>query len=63
MLTYSCLQSIKVKNGYSEQLNGSGLVENNLLPTIYTILDLWGGSKKAFKLEMWSIDEFYIPRQ
>lgn len=54
------LQSLKVKAGYIDQLRDLGLVTDHLLPTIFTLLGLYGGIPKAFKLDIWAIDEFYL---
>ena len=56
-------QSLKVKSGYVDQLRELDLVGARLLPTIFTLLDLYGGIAKAFKLDIWSIDEYYLDRR
>ena len=57
------LQSLKVKSGYIDQLRDLDLVGARLLPVIFGILDLYGGIAKAFKLEIWDVDEFYLDRE
>ncbi|KAI0711424.1 hypothetical protein C8Q76DRAFT_677774 [Earliella scabrosa] len=52
--------SLKVKSGYIDQLRDLDLVGARLLPVVFGILDLYGGFAKAFKLEMWDVDEFYL---
>ncbi|OCH91295.1 hypothetical protein OBBRIDRAFT_887096 [Obba rivulosa] len=52
--------SLKVKSGYIDQLRDLSLVSDYLLPTIFTLLGLYEGISKAFKLDIWSIDEFYL---
>ncbi|KAI9062239.1 hypothetical protein FKP32DRAFT_1593812 [Trametes sanguinea] len=52
--------SLKVKSGYVDQLRELDLVGSRLLPTIFTLLDLYGGIAKAFKLDIWDVDEFYF---
>ncbi|KAI0634826.1 hypothetical protein C8Q77DRAFT_1277694 [Trametes polyzona] len=52
--------SLKVKSGYIDQLRDLDLVGARLLPTIFSLLDLYGGIAKAFKLDIWDIDEFYL---
>ncbi|KAF9818038.1 hypothetical protein IEO21_02999 [Rhodonia placenta] len=52
--------SLKVKSGYIDQLRELGLVYDNLLPSIFTILGLYDGLPKAFKLDIWAIDEYYL---
>ena len=57
------LQSLKVKSGYIDQLRDLDLVGARLLPVVFGILDLYGGIAKAFKLEIWDVDEFYLDRE
>ncbi|KAI0360435.1 hypothetical protein OH77DRAFT_1418351 [Trametes cingulata] len=52
--------SLKVKSGYIDQIRDLDLVGARLLPTIFSLLELYGGIAKAFKLDMWDIDEFYL---
>ncbi|KAI0305195.1 hypothetical protein B0F90DRAFT_1702407 [Multifurca ochricompacta] len=52
--------SMKVKSGYSEHLQELGLVDTHLIPLILNLLQLYGGVGKAVKLDMWSVDQFYI---
>lgn len=52
---------MKVRSGYTEQLRNLDLVATNFIPLILNILNLWTGAGKAFKLDIWSIDEFYLP--
>ncbi|KAI0747035.1 hypothetical protein C8Q80DRAFT_1178930 [Daedaleopsis nitida] len=52
--------SLKVKSGYIDQLRDLDLVGSRLLPAIFGILDLYGGMAKAFKLEVWDVDECYL---
>jgi hypothetical protein len=53
-----------VKSGYSDHLRDLGIVSSHLLPAIYMILELWTQrTKKPFKLEMWSVDDYYISRK
>ena len=53
-------QSLKVKSGYIDQLKDLDLVGSRLLPAVFGLLDLYGGMAKAFKLEIWDVDEFYL---
>ncbi|EJF63887.1 hypothetical protein DICSQDRAFT_145362 [Dichomitus squalens LYAD-421 SS1] len=52
--------SMKVKSGYIDQLKDLDLVGSRLLPVVFGLLDLYGGMAKAFKLEIWDVDEFYL---
>ncbi|CDO70174.1 hypothetical protein BN946_scf184774.g2 [Trametes cinnabarina] len=52
--------SLKVKSGYVDQLRDLALVGERLLPTTFTLLNLYGGMAKAFKLEIWDVDEFFL---
>jgi E3 ubiquitin-protein ligase listerin len=51
---------MKVKSGYSEHLQEIGLVTAHLIPLVLNLLQLYGGVGKAVKLDMWSIDQFYV---
>lgn len=37
-----------------------GLIADYFLPQIFNILGLENGLGKAFKLDMWAVDEFYL---
>ncbi|PIL27721.1 hypothetical protein GSI_10874 [Ganoderma sinense ZZ0214-1] len=52
--------SLKVKSGYIDQLKDLDLVGSQLLPAVFGLLELYGGMPKAFKLELWDVDEFYF---
>jgi len=51
---------MKVKSGYSEHLQELGLVTTHLIPLVLNLLQLYGGISKAVKLDVWSIDQFYV---
>ena len=51
---------MKVKSGYSEHLQELGLVITHLIPLVFNLLQLYGGVGKAVKLDVWSVDQFYI---
>ena len=58
------LQSFKVKSNYIEQLRNDGVVVGHLIPCFLSLLRLDQGSLlKVFKLDIWSVDEFYIDCQ
>ena len=42
---------MKVKSGYVDQLRDLDLLGLKLLPTVFGVLNLYGGMAKAFKLE------------
>ncbi|KAI0316069.1 hypothetical protein OF83DRAFT_1284410 [Amylostereum chailletii] len=54
--------SSKVKSGYGEQLIRSNLISTHFLPIVLHILNVFSvsGPNKAFKLDMWGVDEFYV---
>ncbi|KAI0371298.1 hypothetical protein BV20DRAFT_1035310 [Pilatotrama ljubarskyi] len=52
--------SLKVKSGYIDQIRDLDLVGARLLPVIFSLLELYGGIAKAFKLDIWDLDEFYL---
>lgn len=56
-------QSMKVRSGYSEHLQELGLVGTHLIPLVLNLLHLYEGVGKAIKLDMWSVDQFYIERK
>ena len=51
---------MKVKSGYSEHLQELGLVTTQLIPLVFNLLYLYGGVGKAVKLDVWSVDQFYV---
>ncbi|KAF5340217.1 hypothetical protein D9611_007972 [Ephemerocybe angulata] len=53
--------SLKVKSMYIEQLRNLDIVGSRLLPFIVQILRLDEGLNKAVKVELWAVDEFYVP--
>ena len=54
---------MKVKSGYSEHLLELGLVTTYLIPLVLNLLQLYGGISKAVKLDVWSVDQFYVERK
>ncbi|KAI0336704.1 hypothetical protein GY45DRAFT_1377084 [Cubamyces sp. BRFM 1775] len=52
--------SLKVKSGYIDQIRELDLVGSKLLPAVFGLLNLYGGMAKAFKLDIWDVDEFYL---
>ena len=51
---------MKVRSGYVQHLRSLDIVATRFIPNIFGLLDLYDGMKRAFKLEMWSVDEFYM---
>lgn len=49
-----------MKSGYIDQLRELDLVGSKLLPAVFGLLNLYGGMAKAFKLDIWDVDEFYL---
>ncbi|KAH8102265.1 hypothetical protein BXZ70DRAFT_63905 [Cristinia sonorae] len=52
--------SLKVKSSYIEHLQRLDLVSKHFLPHVLGILGLYGGIAKAFKLDIWAVEEFYL---
>lgn len=57
------IQSFKVKSGYIEQLRNLDLIAVNFIPLFLALLHLEGGLAKAFKLDIWAVNEFYVDRK
>lgn len=51
---------MKVRSGYTEQLRNLNLVDSGFIPLVLDILNLRNGMAKAFKLDIWSVEEFYL---
>ncbi|KAI5996508.1 hypothetical protein F5J12DRAFT_785457 [Pisolithus orientalis] len=51
--------SLKVRSGYFNHLRSLDIVSEHFIPSIFDVLGLLDG-KKVFKLDMWSVDEFYL---
>ncbi|KAI0036224.1 hypothetical protein K488DRAFT_41686 [Vararia minispora EC-137] len=52
--------SAKVRTAYVEQLIFLDVVATHLLPTISALLHI-GPSGKPFKLDIWAVDDFFVP--
>ncbi|KAA1476143.1 hypothetical protein DENSPDRAFT_874439 [Dentipellis sp. KUC8613] len=52
--------SMKVRSGYIEHLRDLDLVSTRFIPMILTLLNLYGGISRSFKLDYWSVDEYYV---
>ena len=46
--------------GYANQLRNMDLVDTVFLPCILDLLDLHGGQGRPFRLEMWSVEEYFV---
>lgn len=57
------LKSLKVKSGYIEHLRRLDLISNHFLPQVLGILGLYNGISKAFKLDIWAVDEYFLDRE
>ncbi|KAI6007012.1 hypothetical protein EDD15DRAFT_2153315 [Pisolithus albus] len=51
--------SLKVRSGYVNHLRSLDIISQYFIPNIFDILGLLDG-KNAFKLDMWSVDAFYL---
>ncbi|KAJ3841743.1 hypothetical protein F5878DRAFT_577882 [Lentinula raphanica] len=52
--------SMKVRMNYIEQIRNSNVIEEHFIPSIFSLLSLDRGIVKAYKLDMWGVDEFYV---
>ncbi|KAH7909880.1 hypothetical protein BJ138DRAFT_1154228 [Hygrophoropsis aurantiaca] len=52
--------SMKVRSSYFNHMRSLGIIANAFIPNIFDILDLFSGGKKSFKLDIWSVDEYYM---
>ncbi|KAF5347453.1 hypothetical protein D9757_013818 [Collybiopsis confluens] len=53
-------QSMKVRMRYIEQIRNLGLIERHFIPNIFGLLGIDRGIVKTFKLDIWSVNEFYV---
>lgn len=51
---------MKVRSDYVNHLRNLDLISTKFIPNIFNLLNLYDGVKKAFKLDYWGIDEYYI---
>ncbi|KAJ3808145.1 hypothetical protein F5876DRAFT_46635 [Lentinula aff. lateritia] len=52
--------SMKVRMSYIEQLRSSSIIETHFIPSVLNLLNLGRGIVKAYKLDIWAVDEFYV---
>ncbi|KAJ3986996.1 hypothetical protein F5890DRAFT_1406039 [Lentinula detonsa] len=51
--------SMKVRMRYIDQLRNSSIIEEHFIPSVFSLLGLDRGIVKAYKLDMWAVNEFY----
>jgi len=44
-------------------LRSLDIIGNFFIPNVFDTLGLFSGKKKAFKLDIWAIDEFFMERE
>ncbi|KAG2130479.1 hypothetical protein BD769DRAFT_1452567 [Suillus cothurnatus] len=52
--------SIKVRSQYFNQMRSLGIMADSFIPNVFDVLGLFSGKKKAFKLDIWAVDDFFI---
>lgn len=52
--------SIKVRSQYFNQMRSLGIIGDFFIPNVFGFLGLFSGKKKAFKLDIWAVDDFFI---
>ncbi|KAG1729725.1 hypothetical protein EDB19DRAFT_1641737 [Suillus lakei] len=52
--------SIKVRSKYFNQMRSLGIIGDFFIPNVFDVLGLFSGKKKAFKLDIWAVDDFFI---
>ncbi|GJE86513.1 hypothetical protein PsYK624_025930 [Phanerochaete sordida] len=52
--------SLKVKVEYINHLRREGLITDYFLPLVFSSLGLYEGMARAFKLDIWAVDEYYL---
>lgn len=53
-------QSFKVRSSYIEQLRNLNILASHFLPAFLRLLRLDEGLSKAFKLDIWAVEEYHI---
>lgn len=54
------IQSLKIKQGYLEQLRNLNLVKSSLLPCLFELLRIGTAGEKPFGLSQWSVEEYHF---
>ncbi|CAK5264279.1 unnamed protein product [Mycena citricolor] len=52
--------SLKIRLGYIDHLRALQLVGNEFIPNILNLLEIDQGIPRAFKLDAWAVDEYYV---
>ncbi|KAF7323573.1 Delta-9 fatty acid desaturase protein [Mycena kentingensis (nom. inval.)] len=52
--------SLKVRSSYIDQLRSLDIIASVFIPNLFSLLGVDQGIPKAFKLDLWAIDEYYI---
>ncbi|TFK41660.1 hypothetical protein BDQ12DRAFT_678315 [Crucibulum laeve] len=62
MLLFDLFQdaSFKVRSSYIEQIRNLNIIVGHFIPCFLGLLQLDEGLTKAFKLDIWAVDEFYV---
>ena len=56
-------QSLRVRSNYIDQLRVLRIIETHFIPNIFSILKLYDGIIKTFKLDIWAVEEYYVQRK
>lgn len=51
---------MRVKSGYISHIRNLDIIATHFVPNILNLLELYDGVKKAFRLDFWAVDEYYI---
>ncbi|KAH7921570.1 hypothetical protein BV22DRAFT_1096259 [Leucogyrophana mollusca] len=52
--------SLKVRSSYFNHMRNLDIIATSFIPNVFDVLDLYSGGKKAFKLDVWAVDEYYL---
>ncbi|KAJ7056206.1 hypothetical protein C8F01DRAFT_377750 [Mycena amicta] len=52
--------SLKVRSSYIDQLRSLDIIGASFIPNLFSLLGVDQGIPKAFKLDMWAVDEYYV---
>ncbi|KAJ7096074.1 hypothetical protein C8R44DRAFT_889801 [Mycena epipterygia] len=53
--------SLKVRLSYIDQLRTLDIIGTSFIPNLLSLLGVDQGIPKAFKLDVWSVDEYFVP--
>jgi E3 ubiquitin-protein ligase listerin len=51
---------LRVRSGYINHIRNLNIIATHFVPSILGLLELYDGVKKAFKLDFWAVDEYYL---